>query len=353
MGPMDENHPTSIRLVRLLDAGFNRAREAARVLEDVARFLLDDAGLTATAKDLRHRLTAAALGLPVAGQFSLQRDTPGDVGTAMTAPAERRRADSIDVVNAAFGRLSEAMRTLEEYSKVLDPAAAAQFKQIRYDAYTLHTRLARRMRPKSGLAKVRLYVLVTAGLCRGDWMATAEAALAGGADCLQLREKDLSDGQLLERARALADLCHRHDALLIVNDRPDIAVLAGADGVHVGQDDLPVEAVRRIVGPDLVIGKSTHTLEQALAAAREDPDYIAVGPMFPSVTKPQDHIAGLETLRQVAGQVTIPLVAIGGITPENCPDVLAAGAQAVAICHAVIAQPDPRVAAAAIKGSMK
>ncbi len=182
---MDENHLKGIRLARLLDAGFNRAREAVRVLEDAARFLLDDAALTETAKDLRHRLTAAALSLPVAGSFSLLRDTPGDVGTTMTAAGERHRTRPIDVVNAAFGRLSEALRTLEEYSKVLAPAVAAQFKQIRYEAYTLHTRLVRRMQPKAGLDALRLHVLVTADLCRSDWMATAEAALAGGADCLQ------------------------------------------------------------------------------------------------------------------------------------------------------------------------
>ncbi len=137
-----------------------------------------------------------------------------------------------------------------------------------------------------------------------------------------------------------------------MNDRPDIAVLAGADAVHVGQDDLPVEAVRRIVGPDLVVGKSTHTLEQALAAAREGADYIAVGPMFPSTTKPQDHVAGLETLRQVAGRVNVPLVGIGGITAGNCAEVMAAGAQAVAVCQAVIGQEDVRTAAEAIKAAM-
>jgi thiamine-phosphate pyrophosphorylase len=346
---MDERVQSTIRLVRLLDANFNRAREAARVLEDAARFLLDDAALTEAAKDLRHRLSAAALTLPVASRFSLHRDTPGDVGTGMTTPAESLRTAPADVIGSAFGRLTEGLRTLEEYSKLLEPAAADGFKQLRYDAYTLHTRLIRRLQPKPSLARLRLYVLITADLCYGDWLAVAESALAGGADALQLREKSLPDGELLRRAKTLAALCHRYDALFILNDRPDIAVLAGADGVHVGQDDLPIAAVRRIVGPDLVIGKSTEIREQAIAADAEGADYVAVGPIFPTATKPQDHVVGCDTLRQIAAHVKLPLVAIGGITPDNARDVLAAGAQALAVCQAIIAQPDPRAAASAIK----
>ena len=349
---MDENQLPTIRLVRLLDANFNRAREALRVLEDAARFLLDDTALTEAAKALRHQVSTTARNLPVAGGFSLHRDTPGDVGTGMTATGEELRAGPIDVINAAFGRLSEALRALEEYSKLLSPAAAWQFKQSRYGAYTLHTKLMRRLRPKEGLAQLRLCVLITADLCRGDWLAVAEAALAGGADCLQLKEEGLEDGELLGRARMLADLCHRHDALLLVNDRPDIAVLAGADGVHVCQDGLPVEAVRRIVGPEAIIGKGTHSLEQALAAAAEGADYVAVGPMFPSAASPQDCIAGPDTLRQAAARVKVPLVGIGGITSDNVCEIASAGAQAVAVCRAVVAQPDPKAAAAALRASL-
>lgn len=349
------------RLIRLLDADFNRAREALRVLEEAARFLLDDAVLTAAAKDMRHRLTSAAMSLPGASQFSLDRDTPGDVGTPLTTPNEETRAALLDVINSAFGRASEALRALEEYSKLLGArhsglstavAAGAQFKQLRYEAYTLHTNLVRRLQPRTALSRLRLYVLITADLCRGDWLAVAEQALAGGADCLQLREKNLDDAELLRRAQALAALCHRYNALFIMNDRPDIALLAGADGVHLGQDDLPVAAARRILGHDAIIGKSTHTLEQALAAAEEAPDYIAVGQMFQSATKPQDHIAGIETLRQIAAQVKVPLVAIGGITLDNASEILAAGAQAVAVCQAVIGRPDAISAAEAFRANM-
>lgn len=183
-----------------------------------------------------------------------------------------------------------------------------------------------------------VYVLLTEALCRGEWYETAEAALAGGARAIQLREKQLTDIELLRRARRLRELCARHEALFIVNDRPDIALAAGAHGVHLGQDDLPVREVRRIVGDNCIIGVSTHTVDQAQAAIADRPDYAAVGPMFASHTKPQDHIAGPETLSAVRGLTSLPLVAIGGITPENAAQCVSA--DALAVCSAVIGAED-------------
>lgn len=185
---------------------------------------------------------------------------------------------------------------------------------------------------------VRLYVLLTESLCRGDWYQTAEAALAGGAGAIQLREKQLTDVELLDRARRVCGLCEQHEALLIVNDRPDIALAAGAHGVHLGLDDLPVSEARRILGDERIIGVSTHTVEQAKAALADMPDYVAVGPMFASHTKPQDHIAGPETLSAVRSLTSLPLVAIGGITPENAAQC--APADTLAVCSAVIGADD-------------
>ena len=185
---------------------------------------------------------------------------------------------------------------------------------------------------------VKLYVLLTEALCRGDWYETAEAALAGGARAIQFREKQLADIELLDRARRIRELCERHEALLIVNDRPDIALAAGAHGVHLGQEDPPVSEARRILGDECIIGVSTHTVEQAKAALADMPDYVAVGPMFASRTKPQDHIAGPETLVAVRGLTSLPLVAIGGITLENAAQC--APADALAVCRAVIGVDD-------------
>ena len=185
---------------------------------------------------------------------------------------------------------------------------------------------------------VKLYILLTEALCRGDWYETAEAALAGGARSIQLREKQLADDELLDRARRIRELCEPYEALLIINDRPDIVLAAGAHGVHLGLDDLPVSEARRILGDEHIIGVSTHTVEQAKAALADMPDYIAVGPMFASRTKPQDHIAGPQTLAAVRGLTSLPLIAIGGITLENAAQC--APADGLAVCSAVISADD-------------
>jgi thiamine-phosphate pyrophosphorylase len=185
---------------------------------------------------------------------------------------------------------------------------------------------------------VKIYILLTEALCRRDWHETAEAALEGGARAIQLREKQLPDVELRRRARRLRELCERWGALLIINDRPDIALAVSAHGVHLGQDDLPVTEARRILGDEYIIGVSTHTFEQAQAAIADLPDYVAVGPMFPSRTKAQDHIAGPKTLVAVRRLTSLPLVAIGGITAENAAECTPA--DALAVCRTVIAADD-------------
>ncbi len=203
----------------------------------------------------------------------------------------------------------------------------------------------------SGFDRVRLYVLVTAELCRGDWLETAGAAIDGGAEGVQLREKQLSDRELLRRATALAELAHSRNALCVINDRLDIAVLAGADGVHVGQDDLSVAEVRRIAGGNLLVGKSTHSQQQVVAAAAEGPDYLAIGPMFASHTKPDVRaLASREALIEAArNEFAGPIVAIGGIDAENVGQLVSAGVNRVAVCSAIIGAEDPAAAAGAIR----
>ncbi len=336
---------------RILDANVNRAREALRVVEDFARFALDDASVAAAAKGLRSRLQQAVGCFP-AGALIAARDTPADVGTALTSPTEARRADAADVAVAGCKRLTEALRTLAEYAKVAAPEAAGQFEAIRYDAYTLEQRLARRLAGPGRFARVRLYVLLTRRLCKGDPLSVAAAAIDGGADCIQLREKDAPDRDVLSLARRLRELTAAADVMMIVNDRPDIAVAVGADGVHLGQDDLPVAAARRVLGDRPIVGRSTHTLDQARAADAEGADYVAVGPMFPTDTKDAGPIAGVETFRQVAAEVTRPLVVVGGITAANVGVLVAAGARRVAVCSAVIAADDPAGAARGIRGQL-
>ena len=203
------------------------------------------------------------------------------------------------------------------------------------------------MDKKQRLRSMRLYALLTEEHCCRAWLETAELVLAGGADVVQLREKELEGGELLRRARALRRLTERFSALFIVNDRPDVAVLSGADGVHLGQEDLPVEEVRRMVGPEMIIGLSTHTPEQAAEAEGRGADYVGVGPVFPTGTKGYAEGGGSELVSRLCGATALPTVAIGGITPENVVGVLKAGAQAVAVCAALCGADDPAQAARA------
>lgn len=344
--------PAEPAVLRLIDANANRAREALRVMEDYARFVLDNADLSRTLKELRHDL-AAAIGA-ILPQAILHRDTPGDVGALHSTEDELYRDSVADVVTAAGKRLGEALRAIEEYLKTFDPASSQQVEALRYAAYDLEMRLARTLRPPSAdLAALGLYVLITESVCKGNWLDAAADALCGGADCLQLREKSLESGELLRRAKQLVALCHEFGVPCIINDRPDIAILSGADGVHVGQCDLPAIEARKIVGARRIVGVSTHNIEQARQAVLDGADYIGVGPFFRSSTKPRDFIAGPDYARQVAEQISIPAVAIAGITEENVQEVLATGIKAVAVSSAVLGADDVRLAVQRLKAKFE
>jgi len=173
-------------------------------------------------------------------------------------------------------------------------------------------------------------------------------AIAGGVDLVQLRVKDAPDESVLEAARAFRDAC----ALLIVNDRPDLAVAAGADGVHVGQDDMSAEEARAIVGPELLVGVSTHSRDQVDAAERSTSDYFAVGPVHETPTKPGRPAVGLGLVRYAAGRATKPWFAIGGIDPGNAGEVVVAGARRIVVVRAIRDADDPRAAAAALRAAL-
>ncbi len=200
--------------------------------------------------------------------------------------------------------------------------------------------------PRS-LSEMRLYVLLTSSASRRPLLEAARAALAGGADALQLREKDAPDRQLLDLGAELRRLTESMGALFFVNDRPDVARLVAADGVHVGQDDLPLAAARSAMGGRGWAGVSTHSVEQALAA--RGADYIGVGPVYPTETKGYAQGKGTGLVARVRAATALPIVAIGGITAETAAEVLQAGATAVAVCSAVIGREDVEAAARAFR----
>ncbi len=306
-------------------------------MEETARFRLNDVNLTTELKQLRHDLSQA---LRRFDDLQLNRNTPEDVGTEIATSAEAARASTADVVIAAGKRLGEAMRVLEEYGKTLDTDFAAYIQKLRYRGYDLEQRLNRAL--GSGLARQwPVCVIFSEKLCgsRG-WYEVAEAILDAKPDCIQLREKELDDAELLRRATKFVQAAGM-ETTVIINDRPDIALLSGAHGVHVGQTDSPCAEVRKIVGRELIIGVSTSTLTEAKQALRDGADYCGVGPMFPTTTKHKDTIVGPDYLREYLAWSKLPHLAIGGITPSNIDQLVQLGVKGVAVSSAVCGADEP------------
>ncbi len=343
--------PEHLAAARVVDVNLNRAREALRVLDDYARFVCDDRGLTEQVKKLRHALVEASARLPQSLLLAA-RDTPNDVGTSIGTTREYARTTPAEVATVNVKRLQEALRSAEEYGKVLDAGFGKAVEAIRYEAYTLERQLVRGADAKAKLADARLYVLLTGSQCVASMEWVIEQAAEGGADVFQLREKALTDRELIARARRVREWTREAGVLFVMNDRPDLARLVDADGVHLGQDDLPVAAARRIVGPDMLIGVSTHTVEQVRRAITDGADYIGIGPTFPSSTKQFEAFAGLDFVREVTAETTMPAFALGGINVTNVAEVVAAGAKRIAVSAAVATAAEPRAAAVALRWAL-
>jgi thiamine-phosphate pyrophosphorylase len=350
--PLLLSEPTEqIDTARVLDAAANRAREALRVAEDYCRFVLDDAFLGGELKRLRHDLTAALADLP-AGRLLEARETLRDVGAALSAEGEGSRHSPREVALVNLKRLQEALRTLEEFGKLRGPDLGRAVEALRYRSYTLERAVVLGADARQRLADARLYVLLTRSRCAAalDW--TIQEAAASGATVFQLREKGRGDRELLALARDVRRWTRQAGALLIVNDRPDVARLVEADGVHLGQDDMPVKEARRILGPDALVGVSTHTGEQLRQAVLDGASYVGVGPTFPSGTKDFAELAGLEFVRRAAAETSLPAFVIGGVSPQTVGAAAAAGARRVAVSEAVCAADDPRAVAAALLAAL-
>jgi thiamine-phosphate pyrophosphorylase len=318
-------------IYRILDADFNRAREALRVLEDLARFHLEDARASGVLKEARHALDVQAR--PHAREFLAARDSERDPGREGDVPVRSPRGAE-EVAAANFKRAREALRSIEELARGRWAGMAREAHRLRYALYGLEKRFApARMR----LAEARLYVLLDPEVTSRPLPRVAEEAARGGADIFQLRQKPVPDVGLARAIRAAVP-----GALFIVNDRPDVAWASGADGVHVGRGDLPVGEARRLgVG---IVGATTHSLAEARRAVAEGADYISVGPMYPTALKPGLAARGFSYLA-AARRLGVPVFCIGGITARTVRPEMGR----VAVCSAVTAAADPEAAARALR----
>jgi len=333
---------------RILDAALNRANEGLRVVEDYTRMVLDDRHLTSLLKNLRHELSNSAKNFS-SGQLVAHRDTRSDVGTAIGTDSEYQRDGTVSIAQANLARVQQSLRTIEEYSKTVAPQVAPLVEQLRYRTYTLEKAIVTAMLSHQSLRHARLCILVDGLDTAEKFQKLVRQIIDAQADIIQLRDKSLDDRLLLGRGKILTECCTGTGTRWIMNDRSDIALAASAHGVHLGQDDLPVAAARRILGPTKIIGVSTHSIEQAREAVLDGANYIGVGPVFPGQTKSFDQYVGVDLVRAVAEEISLPAFAIGGITAENIDGILTNGMKRVAVSGFVRKSADPSSAITALK----
>lgn len=334
--------------LRIIDANLNRTGEGLHLLEDLARLMLNDAGLTQQLKTIRHEIVRGDWAFNQ--QLLQSRDSAGDVGIDIEALGEEKQRELPIMVVANARRVQESLRILEELSKIpgtapkLDPE---KFKQARFALYTIEQKLLSKLSRQDKTKHLTgLYAIIDSQALSGrSHLEVADQLIRGGAKTIQLRDKLRSKDVLLPIAQQLKNLCSEHAVLFIMNDYLDLALAAGADGLHLGQKDLPIKEARKLLPIDIILGCSVTTVDQAIAAESDGADYIAVGSIFPTSSKERAKVVGLERLRQIRQAVGLPLVAIGGITEDKVAEVLAAGADAVAVISAILGAEDIEEAA--------
>jgi thiamine-phosphate pyrophosphorylase len=261
------------------------------------------------------------------------------------------------MVIANAKRVEESLRVMEELARLPELGSkldSTVFAQARFSLYTLERDLVSRVSRSAKSKRIcGLYVILDRQFLSGrDEMDVARQVIAGGAKVIQLRDKEGNRRHLLSAGKRLKELCAQNGVLFIINDYLDLAIALDADGIHVGQEDLPLPTVRKQLPIDKLIGCSVNTVPQALKAQEEGADYIAVGSIFPTETKKAATVVGVDIIRELKQKVSVPVVAIGGINSSNIGDVIAAGADAVAVISGILSQEDVLHATEALVAKM-
>ncbi len=329
----------SRQIYRIIDANRDRIGEGLRFLEDIARFMLDDSTISEQLKSLRHDLVEGLYSLNL--ELISERDAENDTGAGIDTANKERTLPSLIIANSK--RIEESLRVLEELAKLEGKSKLPHsgiYRDARFQLYTIEKRLLSGVTRTAVTGKIKgLYVILDTQLAREkNIVDCARKALTGGARIIQLRDKSSEKEKLIPIAREIKDICHQSDALFIVNDYLDLALAVDADGLHLGQSDLPLSVARKALRIDRIIGRSTHGLEQALQAEKEGADYIGIGSIFSTGTKENAEIIGIEALQNIRQTMAIPIVAIGGINENNIKQVVQAGADSVAVISAIFSK---------------
>ncbi len=337
---------------RIIDAAQNRAAEGLRVIEDVCRLHLEDGLLSSRTKALRHDLTQSLTTINSASLLRC-RDVQRDPGTEISEASEYHRGDEIQLVRANAARVQQALRTIEEHVKSMNTAVARQIEQLRYAAYALEKAIVSTQFSLADLESLQLYVLTDGRGDLGELELLLRSLVRAEVGLIQFRDKSLGDRQLIEAGHLLTRMTRDTPTRWIMNDRADLALLCHADGVHVGEDDLPVPLARKIVGVDRIVGVTAHSIEQVTQAVLDGASYVGVGPAFPSATKSFESYATREFLKWVADEIALPAFAIGGIDPHNLEELLDLGIRRIAVSHCVINATQVATTVASLKKKLR
>jgi thiamine-phosphate pyrophosphorylase len=348
------NHHENLAAHRLLDANLNRAFEALRTLEDIARFQ-DQAVFQAKYKILRHQLRDATQGWSHE-QLYASRDANQDVGRETKTTSEASRTGGLpEIAEAASQRIQQSLRCLEETSKFVYPNSAAAIESVRYQVYDINAQLLlSQKRDLVFLKQSKLYVLADCQLSLTQFIQRIQEISVAGVDLIQIRDKQLDAQELIRFTHAAIEAVDPKQTRIIVNDRADIVQCTSAFGLHIGQTDLSIAQSRSLIAPSRVVGLSTHDLDQVKQAIAVGADYIGCGPTFASNTKDFSSFAGLPFLREAAAFLqasdsTSPAFAIGGINLANLESAIETGVGRVAVSKAIWGADRPGAAAEAFR----
>jgi thiamine-phosphate pyrophosphorylase len=303
--------------IRLIDANLNRSRESLRVLEDIARFVIEDYKRAEEIRMIRHNLHSF---LPPAQILVAARDIEEDEGRGFESP---KKEGWQDILTKNFAKCEEGLRVLEDFSN-------KEISSLRYQLYGIEKALLKKV------AVSGLYLIINTNTGPCEPVSLARDAVDSGLRLIQLRAKDIGLREFIRIAEEIKSLSS--ELLLIINDRCDVALAVSAWGLHLGQEDIEISHARKIFPG--VIGITCHTLQEAEIAEKEGADYISLGPIFPTTTKPELIPKGLDFITQVKKKVSLPVVAIGGINLENIAAVKEMDVEAIAICSAIVSQKD-------------
>ncbi len=326
-------------VAQLIDANLDRAREGLRVIEDWCRYGLQRKDLIVTIKNFRQQLGQCHKEI-----YKQARSASTDQGSGLTHLAQQKRNDPLEIVFANCARVQEALRVIEEFSRSTDEKLSNVASQIRYEVYELESNILKATRGNVLRKKLQSCKLCLVTKPHPELFNIVSNALKAGITMVQYRCKKEIDSNKVSQAQKLAALCKEHRSLFIINDRVDLALALDADGVHLGQEDIPVDIARNLLGSEKLIGLSTHSLEEAKSAQDKGCDYIGFGPVFKTNSKPGLNPLGFSSFKELSRSISLPWFAIGGINQKNVSQVFDEGATRVAVINSIMNEKDTYIA---------